>query len=764
MNGSHRFDVRAKDAAGNVDPNPESRTWISEVVTEPPALYAPGDVALGKTATASSTQAAEYDAALANDGLSTTRWSSAFSDTEWWQVDLGAIHEVAGVNLNWEYAYASHYRILTSRDGVHFSEVADVTIGAAGWKRTAFATRAARYVRIESVHRATGWGVSLWDAQVYGPNETAPDTTIDSGPSGTTSSNSASVGSNSTESGSSFECRLDGGAWVACSSPMDYTGLATGSHTFQVRATDVAGNIDASPASRTWTVAPPADTTAPTVQVTTPSDGASVSGTVAVSADAQDAGGVAQVEFLLDGQVRATDSQTPFGFNWDTSAVPNGSHVIQARATDATGNQSSSSVTVNVDNVSAGPGVQAKQADSLVDSIGVNVHLNYRDTSYRNYDGIIRPRLLELGVRHVRDGLPATTYQYDHLNDLASVGIKANVIIGDPDNRWGSLPLTQQLDALRTRVRSAVESVEGPNEYNSNAPDKTVWIGKLRTYQQQLYSGIKGNSTTASLRVVCPSLTTREAYEDLGDLSAYCNNGNMHNYYGGFNPGTSGWGSCKYGSCYGSLEHGAAMAQLNAGAKPVFSTETGWHDAVPSDTTHAGTPRVIVGRDMPRLYLLQYLKGVPRSYPYELIDQWDAPGDAERSFGLLRYDGTPKPSFNAVKAMISLLEDPGASFSPGRLDFSVGGNTTEVKTALFQKRDGTFYLAVWLEVPGNTVATSTMSNVTPRPLSISLPSRYSSVRVHTLDDSGAMSSVTRSVSGSLSLSATDRVSFVQIGP
>ncbi len=238
----------------------------------------------------------------------------------------------------------------------------------------------------------------------------------------------------------------------------------------------------------------------------------------------------------------------------------------------------------------------------------------------------------------------------------------------------------------------------------------------------------------------------------------------MHNYYGGFYPGTPGWGSCKYGSCYGSLDHGIAMAQLNAPGKPVFSTETGWHDAVPSDTGHPGTPRVIVGRYMPRLYLLQFLKGVPRSYPYELIDQWDNPGDSERSFGLLRYDGTPKPSYNAVKAMISLLEDPGPAFAPGRLDYSIGGDTSNVKTALLEKRDGTFYLAVWQEVPGNTIGTGTLSTVTPRSLSISLPSRYSSVRVHTLDDSGAMSSVTRNVSGPLSLSATDRVTFIQIGP
>src|SRR4029079_2896554 len=64
----------------------------------------------------------------------------------------------------------------------------------------------------------------------------------------------------STEAGSSFECRVDGGSWTACSSPHSISpALTEGSHTFQARATDTAGNTDATPASYTWTV----DLTAP---------------------------------------------------------------------------------------------------------------------------------------------------------------------------------------------------------------------------------------------------------------------------------------------------------------------------------------------------------------------------------------------------------------------------------------------------------------------------------------------------------------------
>jgi hypothetical protein len=82
-----------------------------------------------------------------------------------------------------------------------------------------------------------------------------PETTITGGPTGTTSDSTATFSFSSSEPGSTFECRVDGGAFSPCSSPHTTSTLSGGPHSFEVRATDGAGNTDPSPASRSWTIA-----------------------------------------------------------------------------------------------------------------------------------------------------------------------------------------------------------------------------------------------------------------------------------------------------------------------------------------------------------------------------------------------------------------------------------------------------------------------------------------------------------------------------
>jgi len=121
----------------------------------------------GKTATSSSSENAGFTAGNAVDGNTGTRWSSAFSDPQWLEVDLGATHTISRVDLNWEAAYATGFQIQTSNDGNTWSSVYSTTAGPGGNQSLAV-TGSGRYVRMNGTQRATQYGYSLWEFQVYG--------------------------------------------------------------------------------------------------------------------------------------------------------------------------------------------------------------------------------------------------------------------------------------------------------------------------------------------------------------------------------------------------------------------------------------------------------------------------------------------------------------------------------------------------------------------------------------------------------------------
>ena len=93
----------------------------------------------------------------------------------------------------------------------------------------------------------TAGNVGAATSRSFDVDTVAPETTIDTAPATPISDADADFDFSADQPGSTFECRLDGGAWVACTSPRSYTSLAEGSHTFDVRATDAGGNTDASP-------------------------------------------------------------------------------------------------------------------------------------------------------------------------------------------------------------------------------------------------------------------------------------------------------------------------------------------------------------------------------------------------------------------------------------------------------------------------------------------------------------------------------------
>jgi beta-glucosidase len=120
----------------------------------------------GQPATASSLENASFPASNAVDGNTGTRWSSAFSDPQWLQVDLGASASITQVVLQWEAAYATAFQIQTSPDGTNWTSIFSTTTGTGG-TQTLNVTGTGRYIRMYGTARATPYGYSLWEFQVF---------------------------------------------------------------------------------------------------------------------------------------------------------------------------------------------------------------------------------------------------------------------------------------------------------------------------------------------------------------------------------------------------------------------------------------------------------------------------------------------------------------------------------------------------------------------------------------------------------------------
>ena len=266
--GSHTFAVKATDTAGNAG-TATSFTWV--VDTTPP------------TVTFTSTPTNPSNSASASFAFSTSETA-----TTQCSLDGGAFN-----------ACTSPKTLAGLADGSH-----------------TFAVRATDTAGNTGTATSFTWTVDT----------TAPTVTFTTTPANPSNSASASFAFSVSETGTTQQCSLDGGAFAACTSPRALAGLADGSHTFQAKATDAAGNTG-TPASFTWTV----DTTAPTVTFTrtpaNPSNSASASFAFTVSET-----GTTQQCSLDGGAFAACTSPKTL------AALADGSHTFQVKATDAAGN------------------------------------------------------------------------------------------------------------------------------------------------------------------------------------------------------------------------------------------------------------------------------------------------------------------------------------------------------------------------------------------------------------------------------------------
>ncbi len=136
------------------------------------------NLAYQKAVTVSSTESSSYPGSYAVDANGNTRWSSAYADSQYIIVDLGKNYSVSSVRLAWEAAYASQFQIQTSLDNSSWTTVYSNYSGTGGSNSISFSATTARYVKVYLIKRATTYGFSLYEFEIYSGTSTDTGTGV----------------------------------------------------------------------------------------------------------------------------------------------------------------------------------------------------------------------------------------------------------------------------------------------------------------------------------------------------------------------------------------------------------------------------------------------------------------------------------------------------------------------------------------------------------------------------------------------------------
>jgi hypothetical protein len=404
-------------------------------------------------------------------------------------------------------------------------------------------------------------------------------------------------------------------------------------------------------------------------------------------------------------------------------------------------------------------GETAGSADAFLNSIGSNAHPSYTDRPYfRAFSTIVLPRLREVGIKHLRIGgavVPDDAWMrkvYDNVNTLyRQLRIKYD-LVAVPAGKSKQDSLSVPFDRLFQFMDPAsVDMVEGLNE--PDYPDRYPnWVQQASAWQRLVNQAVKSDPRLAGRPVVGPALVHGDkSATALGDLTSAADLANIHPYPGGQEPSPS-------------LAPNVAKLRAANGSLPYIATESGYHTAVNATHGQPGVSELAMGKYIPRLFFEYWNFGIRRTYQYELLDEGTDPTDPEAHFGLVRFDGTPKPAFTALKNVVALVSDPSsAHFTPGQLNYSLSGTSPATHHTLLEKADGRFYLALWQEVRSYDLTTK--SDLSVPPLAVQLkfdhPVREAKIYrpLHGPDPTADQRSIAQ-----LALSVPDEVIIVEITP
>jgi hypothetical protein len=401
-------------------------------------------------------------------------------------------------------------------------------------------------------------------------------------------------------------------------------------------------------------------------------------------------------------------------------------------------------------------------ADAFVDSIGVNTHLTADLTLDGTY-AVVTQRMKEIGIRHIRDGIfpKESPQEYaDQRKFFIVTGTRMDAITDcrQPLGYYpGSYTSPYVIRAYNARVGDAVELLEGPNE-----PD----LRHVPRWASLTIACMQENNLSKALPVpfVAPAMGNAIHGDPgkLGNIAGLVDFGAIHRYFSpGWNPGWAGYGRDVCGSIE-SLAWAICEAKVNSGPDhAVDVTETGYTTQGEYASHSAEVDEITDGKYVSRVLLVDSLGSIARTYIYEFHDDGHDKVPWENGFGLIRYDGSPKPAFNAVRSEVAVLSDPGPAFSPQPLRYEVEAGISTIQHALFQKRDRTYVLAVWNETASWNPITGRDIHVRPTDVRIELTSDPSGVHFRALRDDGTLDDLRARIAGTtIAIPVDDHVAFL----
>jgi hypothetical protein len=248
-------------------------------------------------------------------------------------------------------------------------------------------------------------------------------------------------------------------------------------------------------------------------------------------------------------------------------------------------------------------------------------------------------------------------------------------------------------------------------------------------------------------------MADQKDYKKLGNLTNYGDGGNLHNATCNQNPGTN--------SDIG-IAANTALVRTSTD-KPVWTTETGYTDDV---TRPCAIPDSIIAKYDPRTVAERFIAGEPRTLFYQFADMPVDPIFGK--MGLITASGTPKPQYTSLTSMIGLLQDPGPPFTSGSLAYKLSGSTSNVDHLLLQKRDGTFILLLWIELPSWKSDSYTnigghVITIAPQNVTISVSQSHSTESLYSYSSNYQLAKTALSGSASTyNVTLTDSITFFAI--